>query len=176
MKKYQVIYADPPWKQPAEPQNLHIKQSPKRDLPYKMMSAKEIASIPVHSISATDSVLFLWTTNRHIEDAYLVARSWGFLPSTLLVWCKKPKGRGLGGTFGLSTEYLLFARRGNLRHKGRWHTTWFEAARHSHSEKPQVGADIIEQVFDGERIELFARRKRMGWDAWGNEVGSDITL
>lgn len=140
------------------------------------MSVDEIKQLPVQSLVEKDAVLFLWTTNKYIEDSYSVARAWGFQPSTMLVWCKKPKGRGLGGTFGMSTEYLLFCRKGVLTAKERHWSTWFEAKRGRHSEKPAIVREIIEKCFVGEKIELFARQKTEGWDVWGNEVESDINL
>lgn len=176
MRKYQIIYADPPWILKAGSPNLHEKKQGNRQLPYPTMSIEEIISLPVENICEKDAVLFLWTTNKYIEDSYSVARAWGFIPSTMLVWAKKPKGRGLGGTFGISTEYLLFARKGSHKAKERHWSTWFEAKRGKHSEKPQKARDIIEKCFDGNKIELFARQKTEGWDVWGNEVDSDITL
>lgn len=172
-KKYQVILADPPWEVKAGAGNLHIPHQKTRDLIYPTMTLNQIKELPVSKITEKDAVLFLWTINKYIEDAYSVARSWGFKPSTMLVWCKKPKGRGLGGTFGISTEYLLFSRRGVFKSTERHWSTWFEATRLSHSEKPRISKDIIEKCFKGTRIELFARQRTPGWDAWGNEVDMD---
>ena len=180
-KKYQVIYADPPWELKAGSPNLHEKKQGNRELIYPTMTIQEIKDLPVKNISDNNSVLFLWTTNKYIELSYSVARAWGFEPSTMLVWCKKPKGRGLGGTFGISTEYLLFCRRGSHKAISRHWSTWFEAKRGKHSEKPQIARDIIEKCFDGNKIELFARKKESNlltkdWDVWGNEVESDIHI
>ncbi len=168
-KKYQVIYADPPWEVKAGAGNLHIPHQKTRDLEYPTMKLEEIMALNVGDISDKNSVLFLWTINKYIEQSYSVVRSWGFKPSTMLVWAKKPKGRGLGGTFGTSTEYLLFARRGSHKAKERYWSTWFEAKRLRHSEKPPIAREIIEKCFDGLKIELFARQKFQGWDSWGNE-------
>lgn len=176
MKKYNVIYADPPWQLLAGSPNLHSKKQGNRPLEYPTMTTDEIKLLPVQNISDKNCVLFLWTTNKYIESSYSVARAWGFEPSTMLVWCKKPKGRGLGGTFGISTEYLLFARKGSYKAKERHWSTWFEAKRGRHSEKPLLARQIIEKCFDGDKIELFAREKFDGWDAWGDEVESDINL
>jgi N6-adenosine-specific RNA methylase IME4 len=140
------------------------------------MSIERIKNLPVASLVDKDAVLFLWTTNKYIEEAFDIARKWGFNFSTMLVWCKSPKGRGLGGTFGISTEFLLFCRRGSLKSKDRHWSTWFEAERRDHSEKPEVVIDIIDKCFDGSKLELFSRRKRMGWDVWGNEVYKDVEL
>ncbi len=177
-KKYQIIYADPPWKLQAGGPNLHAKQRGNRPLCYPTMTVREICNLGINLRAHTsdDCVLFLWTTNKYIEESYRVARSWGFSPSTMLVWCKKPKGRGLGWTFGISTEFLLFARRGSVRAKERHWSTWFEAARRQHSQKPEIARDIIDKCFEGNKLELFARQKVDGWDCWGNEVDSDIEL
>jgi N6-adenosine-specific RNA methylase IME4 len=94
----------------------------------------------------------------------------------MIVWCKKPKGRGLGGTFGISTEYLLFARRGSLKNTSRFVSTWVEHKRLKHSQKPPVFRQLIVGCFTGTRLELFAREKTEGWDVWGNEVENDISL
>ena len=176
MKKYQIIYADPPWKLKAGSPNLHEKKQGNRELAYPTMSVQEIKDLPVEDICDDNAVLFLWTTNKYIEDSYSVARAWGFTPSTMLVWCKKPKGRGLGGTFGISNEYLLFCRKGTFKAKKRHWSTWFEAKRGLHSVKPKIARDIIKKCFEGTKIELFAREKTEGWDVWGNEVVSDIKL
>lgn len=140
------------------------------------MSVQAIADLPVKSFADTNAVLFLWTINKYLEHSYSVARAWGFKPSTMIVWCKRPKGRGLGGTFGISTEYLLFARRGTFKAQDRHWSTWFEAKRLRHSEKPPIARELIERCFDGHKLELFARKKNPGWDVWGNEVESDIEL
>lgn len=175
MKKYQIILADPPWKLKAGSPNLHAKKQGNRELCYPTMSIEEIKDIPINNIIDDNAVLFLWTTNHYLEQSYWVARKWGFLPSTVLVWCKKPKGRGLGGTFGVSTEFLLFARRGVLKHKERIWSTWFEHKRGMHSEKPPMVRDMIKRCFDGNAIELFARQQTPGWTCIGNEIsGKDI--
>ncbi len=46
-----------------------------------------------------------------------------------------------------------------------------------HSQKPDEARDkIIELAGDLPRVELFAREKTDGWDAWGNEVDCDIEI
>ncbi len=185
MKKYQIIYADPPW-------NLKMGKtrtdadSPKgrwegynniSAVPYQTMPLEEIKELPIKQISDKNSVLFLWTINRFLEQSYLVARAWGFRPATMLVWCKRPMGLGMGGAFVQTTEYLLFARRGTVRGQKRIDTTWFQHKRGRHSRKPDEFRERITDVFGNlPRIELFARERFLGWDAWGNEVESDIEL
>jgi len=91
-------------------------------------------------------------------------------------------GGGLGGAFKINTEYLLFATKGNLKaegvHKGTWHNVKREYVNGApkHSKKPSYFYELIEKVSPGNKIELFARNKREGWDSWGNEVESNIEL
>lgn len=54
--------------------------------------------------------------------------------------------------------------------------TWYVSGRREHSAKPELFQDLIEQMSPGPYLELFARRRRMGWDVWGNEVESDVEL
>ena len=185
MKKYQIIYADPPWNLKMGLSRTNT-DSPKgrwegygniHSVPYNTMTLAEIEALPVKQIAETNSVLFLWTINKFLEQSYQVARAWGFKSSTMLVWCKKPMGLGMGGAFVQTTEYLLFARRGTVKSTKRIDTTWFEHKRGRHSRKPDAFRDRIVDVFgDLSRIELFARQKTPGWDVWGNEVDSDIEL
>ena len=173
---YRVILADPPWEVKAGAGNLHIPKQKTRELSYPTMSIEEIKNMPVSKLTEKNAVLFLWTINKYIEQSYSVARSWGFTPSTMMVWCKKPKGRGLGGTFGISTEYLLFARKGTVKATERHWSTWFEAKRGIHSQKPAIAYEIIEKCFEGSKLELFARSQRAGWDVFGNQVEGSIRL
>jgi N6-adenosine-specific RNA methylase IME4 len=100
----------------------------------------------------------------------LIARAWGFKPSTLLTWCKPPKGIGLGGAYGLTSEFVLYSRRGSLPAKERLDRSWWEWPRSVHSRKPDAFLDIVERVSPGPYLEMFARRDRLGWDTWGNEA------
>jgi N6-adenosine-specific RNA methylase IME4 len=140
------------------------------------MTAEQIAALPVGKLAEKDAHLYLWTINHYIEDAYFVAREWGFTPSTLLVWCKSPHGFGLGGTYCLTTEYILFARRGRLAANCRIDRSWWEWPRGRHSEKPEDFREMVERVSPSPRLELFARHKPNVWHYWGNEIESDIVM
>ena len=186
---YRTIVVDPPWAVKAGPAPLNIREGwlagdgKSRDLAYPTMTVEEIKELPVGELAQKDAHLYLWTINAYVEKAYEVVRDWGFKPSTLLVWAKNPMGGGLGGTWGISTEFILFSRKGNLPATGRIKGTWFNWKRRYnargkpyHSAKPSDFQDLVEQVSPGPYIELFARQRRPGWDVWGNEVDSDITF
>jgi N6-adenosine-specific RNA methylase IME4 len=168
-KKYQIIYADPPWEVKRGP--FWNSNGPSRPLPYPTMTLEEIKKLPVNKICEKNAHLYLWVINKYIPDAYVIAKSWGFNVSCLLTWCKPKHGIGLGGTFIQTTEHLLFCRKGTLKTKKRVDTTWFQHNRLSHSTKPNFFRQMIVEVSgDISRIELFARNKYDGWDSWGNEV------
>lgn len=187
-KLYRTIVADPPWKVKAGPsagpytldengeQHWDKIVRPSRELTYPSMTLDEIKAIDIPA--AEDAHLYLWTINAYIDKAYEVAIAWGFKPSTLLVWAKNPMGGGLGGAWGISTEYVLFARRGSLAATGRVTGTWFnwkrpydERGKPKHSAKPEEFQDLVETVSPGPYLEMFARRERAGWRCVGNEVG-----
>jgi len=169
-QRFRTICADPPWHVKAGPRSLHDKNERSRPLAYPTMTLAEIMDMPIAGVADKDAHLYLWTINHYVEQSYAVARAWGFEPSTLLVWAKRPKGRGLGGTWPTFTEYCLFARRGALKAISRGDSNWWTWTRGRHSAKPEVFQDMVEAVSPGPRLELFARRMRPGWTCWGNEV------
>lgn len=133
------------------------------------MTTAEIGALPVKEWASKNAHLYIWTINAYIEQTYEIARAWGFKPSTLLTWCKTPNGIGLGGAYSLTTEHILFCRRGTLKAKTRIDTTWNLWKRGRHSAKPEAFLDLVEAVSPGPYLEMFARRNRLGWDTWGNE-------
>lgn len=190
MNKYRTIVADPPWYVKTGrslggyvvqdgKQIWNAVSSKSRDLVYPSMSVDEIAALKVGDLAEDDAHLYLWTINKYVEDAFKIARRWGFSYSTLLVWSKSPKGFGLGGTYGISTEFCLFCRRGSLVTKRDvdrtcfdWKRPYDERGKPRHSAKPPAFMDLVEQVSPGPYLELFARDNRLGWDSWGNECTS----
>lgn len=201
--KFNCIVADPPWPMPDTGKQTSGSRThtgkyeakggrivnvdwwkrldgKKVKIPYQTMTIDEIKALTIPS--AKDAHLYLWTVNRHVENAYGVARAWGFKPSTLLVWAKTPMGIGFGGTYCNSAEFCLFCRKGTLKAKRRIDSTWWQWSRPyinghiAHSTKPEAFQDMVEMVSPGPYLELFARRHRLGWTVWGNEVVSGIDL
>lgn len=173
--RYHTIVADPPWdvlRGPALSDSGFGKTADlsARALSYPTMPTADIMALPVGALAERDAHLYLWTINAYINTAYDVVRSWGFKPSTLITWVKTPMGSGLGGTWGITTEHVLFARRGTLKATGRVNSTWHHWKRGEHSAKPEAFLDLVESVSPGPYLELFARRNRIGWDTWGNEA------
>lgn len=194
--RYQTIVADPPWHYESWPKQMtRAKPGSKvwkfvdgfdptlnrvrTPISYPTMSVPQIAALPVAESAADGCHLYLWTTNRYLRDAFDVLAAWGFRYGQTLIWAKTPMGLGPGGTFAQNAEYILFARRGTLRHLRRANSVWFNWRRMgpgSHSRKPEAFQDMVEQVSPGPYLELFARRRRLGWDAWGDEIESSVSL
>lgn len=140
------------------------------------MTLEAISALPVKELADANAHLYIWTVNAYIEQTYAIARAWGFRPSTLLTWAKAPHGIGLGGAYSLTTEHVLFCRRGTLKANRRMDSSWWQWKRGIHSAKPEAFIDMVEQVSPGPYVELFARRHRLGWDVWGNESANTANL
>ncbi len=193
-KRYKIIYADPPWIQKAGRKMQSYKvvdgkqiwnstHQKAEDLPYQTMTVKEIAAMPIKEIAEKDAFLFMWVTNKYLMQAQEVIKAWGFEYVACIVWKKKRMGGGLGGTVRISSKYLLFCRRGNLKAIGNIPESVIEAKRPyvngypCNSKKPELFAELIESVSPpGNRLEMFARNPREGWDVFGNEVENSIIL
>lgn len=142
------------------------------------MTVAAIGSLPVIDFADDDAHLYLWTTQRFLRDVWSVAEAWGFHPSSVLAWCKQPRGFNQGRMFGSCLEFCLFAWRGTAPPKGNpvVSRNWFEWPRGRHSAKPEAFYDLVESVSPGPYLELFARRQRLGWDTWGNEALQHVEI
>ena len=177
MKLYDIIYADPPWKEAG---GGKIKRGADRH--YPLMKTADIAALPVRNLTAENAHLYLWTTNNFLRDAFDVIDAWGFKYVTTITWVKDRFG--LGQYFRGQTEHCLFAVKGfvpyktlnGIRQQGR---TVFHAPRQQHSVKPEEMREMIEKVSDRpgfNKLEMFARRPAPGWDLFGNEAPDGIDL
>lgn len=182
-KKYKTIYADPPW---PEYGGGKIKRGADRH--YDLMTVKDIIALPVSEISEDNAHLYLWSTNNFIPDALGVMQAWGFKYKTKITWVKANihgnsftlQNPSLGQYYRGLDEICLFGVRGHLpykiingkRQQGR---TVICAPRREHSRKPNEMRKMIEKVSYSPRIELFARERFDGWDAWGNEAPASVT-
>jgi N6-adenosine-specific RNA methylase IME4 len=183
LQLYGTIMADPPWPYNnvdgprAAPD--HQPNSWDRDtgavgsaLRYGSMSIEELCKLAVPA--AEKAHLYLWTTNSFLVEAHEVARAWGFKPKTLLTWIKiksdgTPSMRA-GYYYRGATEHILFCVRGVCRLKGPPRPTAYFGPRLAHSVKPQSLFDLAVEQSPGPYLEMFARQRRPGWDAWGNEI------
>lgn len=185
MPKYQVIYADPPWRFSNYSDKWHEDRPESRWVgnEYRLMNLQDVIDLPVASIAADDAVLFLWATYPHLPDAIRVIEGWGFTYKTVaFTWVKQNKsGKGIFTGMGFWTrsnaEVCLLATRGKPKRLSKSVRQVIISPVQRHSQKPaEARQRIFELMGDLPRIELFARERTPGWDVWGDEVKSDIDL
>jgi len=174
-KKYNIIYADPPWKYKEDWGNGSYKHT------YKAMDIEEIKNLPVKKISDEKAHLYLWVTNPFLREGLDVCEAWGFEYKTLITWVKTYKNKvpemGMGYYFRSSTEHIIFGVRGKMKIKNKITKNVIIEPndRKLHSKKPDSVREMIVRCSgDLPRIELFARERVEGWDAWGNELPNTI--
>ncbi len=173
MKKYQIIYADPPW----EWKTYSVKGRQKTsDRHYPLIHLEDLKELQVEGITDKDCILFLWVQDAHLGNALSLGKAWGFTYKTIaFIWDKQNFGMGYWTRKGAEV-CLLFTKGHPKRLSGGVRQFVSEKAT-IHSQKPAIVREKIVQLMgDLPRIELFARRKVEGWDCWGNEVESDIEL
>lgn len=165
-KFYPVILADPPWHYTFgnEERNIQIN--------YPTMKHEDICNLPIDKISTKDALLFLWTTSPKLHEAMQVLEAWNFTYKTCAVWVKNRPITGY--YFRQQHELLLIATKGKgiptPKAENR-PVSIIPGLVRAHSQKPDELYDIIEKMYpELNKIELFARNKREGWDAWGNQI------
>jgi len=171
-RKFPIIYADPPWRYENSPAGHNDRSIEKH---YPTMPLDEICALgdDVRDLAADDAILYIWATVGLLRECLSVIEAWGFEYKTHFVWVKERTGQGC---YALSQhELLLVAKRGEIPPpppKARVSSV-IMAPRGEHSEKPHVVYDIIEAHYPTlAKIELFARNRRDGWEAWGNQSGA----
>lgn len=191
--KFSTIMADPPWDYATPGQiGKTLEHRPNRDrglsqygagsvARYGDMTIAQLCALNVQDLAEPNAHLYLWTTNGFMEQAYSVARAWGFDPKTIITWAKTRHADGqpsmkMGYYFRGASEHMLFCVRGSLRLHGPACPTWFPSPRTPHSVKPERAYQIVEEQSPPSYLELFARRTRPGWSVWGNEVSSAVKL
>ena len=172
-KKYKIVYADPPW---SYNDKCH---SGKRGAchKYDLMSDQEIYSMDIDLISADDCILFMWATFPKIQEALNAIHDWGFAYKTIAFnWVKTNKKSGsifmgMGMWTRSNSEVCLLATKGKPKRISASVQSVILAPMLGHSKKPdEIRDHIVDLCGDLPRIELFARKKTDGWDAWGNEI------
>lgn len=183
-KKYQVIYADPPWdyggkmqydKTTIKDENVGFKKKiflSSAAFKYPTVKLKQLKELDVQSIADNDCILFMWTTGPQMANAIELGAAWGFEYKTIaFVWDKMVHNPG---RYTLSqTEFVLAFKKGKFpQPRGARNVKQMVAVhRGKHSEKPLEVIDGITKMFpEQEKIELFARNNFNGWDNWGIEI------
>jgi N6-adenosine-specific RNA methylase IME4 len=172
-KKYNIIYADPPWSY----KDKALSGNRGAGCKYPTQSADWINSLPVKDIADKDCILFLWVTMPKLNECFDLIKEWGFEYKTCaFTWVKRNKiattwFMGMGRWTRANAEICLLATKGNPKRINAGVHSVIDTPIEKHSKKPDITKQrIIELVGDLPRIELFARQKSEGWDVWGNEA------
>lgn len=161
---YRVIVADPPWLYEARQDDPQHRAA----LPYPTMSIEKICAMDVASLAHKDCILWLWTTNHHMREAFDVLEAWGFKHKTILTWVKDRMG--MGDWLRGQTEHCLMAVRGKPTVRLTNQTTVLNGPMRKNSQKPEEFYKFVERLCPAPRYaELFSRQPRDGWDGHGNE-------
>ncbi len=183
-KKYQVIYADPPWdyggkmqydKTTIKDENIGFERKiflSSATFKYPTLKLKQLKELDIASIADDDCLLFMWTTGPQIANSIELGTAWGFTYKTVaFVWDKMVHNPG---RYTLSqTEFVLAFKRGKFPQPrgARNIRQMITIHRGEHSVKPIEVINGITKMFpQQDKIELFARNNYIGWDNWGLEI------
>ncbi len=178
-KKYNIIYADPPWEYRQSGSKKNSRGMAKQH--YNTMTTEDICELPIREIATDESICFMWATFPNIDQALKVLDAWGFTYKTAaFVWVKKNKKSnsnfwGMGAYTRANAEVCLIgiSKKTKASDCVKSHAVHqiIESPVERHSKKPdETRTRILELLGDVPRIELFARQYAEGWDCWGNEV------
>lgn len=169
---YGLIYADPPWRFA----NYSAKGEAKNPVAhYPCMRFDDIARLPVSRLAAPDCAMVMWATAPLLDKAIALLGLWGFTFKSAGAWAKQTStgnawAFGTGYVFRSAAEFYLVGTIGKPRVQSRSIRNLVVAPTREHSRKPDRLLTDIEALYAGPRVELFARQRRPGWDAWGNDV------
>ena len=184
MGGYRVVYCDPPWLYENWSKKGEHKNATAQ---YDCLSVTDLKTLPVESLAAENSVMFMWATWPMIFEAYMLMKAWGFTYKTGGPWVKLSKtGAAIafatGYIFRSASEAFLLGTRGDPRALNRSTRNLLYDVEienlgpqitdlvREHSRKPDCAYPMIEALFPGPYLELFGRNRREGWKTWGNEV------
>lgn len=176
-RKYNIIYADPPWSYNDRMIMTGIHGAIKGASSfYNTMSLEQIKNLPIKGIADKNCILFIWITMPLLPIVFEVINAWGFKYKTCgFTWIKRTKqGKthlGMGHYTRGNAELCLIATKGSIKILNHSISQIIEGEIREHSRKPDIIRDkIVELCGDLPRIELFARKRTEGWDAWGNDI------
>ena len=172
-KKYNIIYADPPWSY----KDKALAGNRGACCKYPVMNLADICNLPIKDISAEDCVLFLWVTMPKLNECFELIKKWGFeFKTCAFTWIKQNKKSdslfwGMGRWTRANAEICLLATKGKPKRVASNVHSVVMSKIEEHSKKPsEVRSRIVDLLGNLPRIELFARQHADGWDCWGNEV------
>lgn len=186
MKKYDVIYADPPWCYNQKSVGRGNKSGAVDK--YKLMTMQEIADMPLNELTEDNAVCFMWCTVPLLPEAISTLQSWGFRYKTMITW-EKTGLLGMGNWLRTQTEHILIGIKGAVKPFNHQERNIYKHQICDHSAKPDffrklVTALACKSFAEPKKLELFARSRSgmfpdieyEGWDVYGNQVNNSIEL
>lgn len=177
MGKYRTIVIDPPWRVVCGFTKVKFYRIG-RKLPYKTMLDKEISNFPINDFALQESCdLFMWATQTKLPIALNIIKKWGFKYHALLTW-DKCGGVCING-FYRRTEFVVYSYRGKQGidiGKGSYIPTLFKEKSKRHSQKPDVFYELLRKRSAKPRIDIFARKRHYGFDAYGDELETHVEV
>jgi N6-adenosine-specific RNA methylase IME4 len=170
-----VIYADPPWR--LEPYSRDTGLDRAADNHYPTMTLDELKALQPKIRAGPNCALFLWATVPMLDQALAVMTAWGFAYRSHWIWLKSKVAHGYWNRN--RHELLLVGVKGEVPAPapGEQYESVRQFAVGAHSEKPDIFAAMIEEMFPTvPKLEMFARKQRPGWTCWGNEVEEHAML
>ncbi len=162
---YDVIVIDPPWDVKKIERQVRVNQEV--DIDYPILSIDEIKALELPA--KEDVQVFFWTTHKYLPASFQILQAWGLKYICTFVW-HKPGGFQPFNLPQYNCEFVLYGKKGSIQFvdtKGL--KTCFNGPRGRHSEKPDEFFDMIRKATTGQRISMFERRDRNGFESWGNE-------
>lgn len=174
-QQYDLILADPPWKQSKGGKKSVRANSSGRPLDYPVCDLETIRKHlrTADRLTPENSVLFLWTIDKYLFEAEQIATDLEYRLHARMIW-NKVTGIPAAFTVRYGHEYLLYLYKGKLtpvskEERGKIHTVFTEQVTR-HSQKPEISYEIINRLYPGLRkLELYSRQERDGFDCWGND-------
>ena len=170
-KKYSTIVVDPPWEMVKIERDIAPNQT---GFDYPTMTINQIKSLRVPELFMENAFVFLWATQKYFRPGIEILEHWGLKFRFHMTWVK-PGGFQVHNTPMGNGEYVLVGAKGNPKFVDlKAFKMCFNAPRGKHSEKPDTFYELIERTTGGNRIDLFARKKRSGFVSWGNEIKKEM--
>jgi len=172
--KYDLIYIDPPWSY-----NKKVGQGVADEI-YSTMDLEKIKLLPINETLKDNSVVYMWATFPMLNEAFEVIQAWGLEYVTVgFNWIKlNDNGKpffGIGHHTKSNGEICLLLRKGvGLKILDNTISQVIMTKKEKHSKKPRICYSHLERLYGNvERIEMFARHRREGWDVFGDQLPKD---
>lgn len=181
MEKFRVVVADPPWEFNDKLKMSAVKRGAEAN--YNTLDQLSLEDIPVDNWTQPNAVLALWVPSALIAQGLYLMTAWGFQEKQIFTWVKTSKKElpglafGMGRHFRNCTEHALIGIKGKISPKNKSMRNICFAQNLKHSQKPELLQNMLEEMYDGPYLELFARRDRPNWTCIGNEIpGNSIDI